>query len=266
MFRSFRVRSARAAVLHASACAALCGSTGCAPRAGFSQVQAIVEQRMQADTEWHAGPPSPATRKRIEQLLSVKMSAEHAVQIALLQSRELQAAFSELEIARAALQTASLPPNPELEGRIGFSDEERPEYGFALTEHLSQLLYLPYRDGVAQAELEAERMRAAGAAIDLVFAVRRAFYEYQAGEQLLELWRTVLEAGEASYTIAERLAAAGNITRLELDSEQAFREEARVSVAAAEVNAVNLREELNRLIGVSGSAGARTWRRCATTG
>jgi outer membrane protein, heavy metal efflux system len=257
MFRPCCSRSARAAAACAPALAALWAAlSGCAAQSGFADVKTLVKERVHADARWYGQGERAHAQRGVERLLAAPLSATQAVQIAIWNSYELQAAFDELGIARAALEAATLPPNPELEGRILFIDDERPKLGFALIESLSELLFLPYRSDVAEADLAAERVRAAGAAVDLAFAVRRAFYDYQAAEQTLDLWRTVLEASDVSFAFAERLATAGNITRLDLDSERAFREEARVSVDGAEVNAGNQREALNQLLGLGGRAAA----------
>ena len=53
-------------------------------------------------------------KARVDQLLKKPLSADSAVQIALLNNRGLQAAFNELGIAEAQMVIASLPPNPRL--------------------------------------------------------------------------------------------------------------------------------------------------------
>ena len=114
------------------------------------------------------------------------------------------------------------------------------------------------RRGAARAELEATRLRAASAALDLAHDTRVAFYDYQAAEQILGLARTGLEAVAASHDIAQRLHEAGNITDLALASERALYEEARLAVADAELAALEQRERLAVLMGL---ADARTdWR------
>jgi cobalt-zinc-cadmium efflux system outer membrane protein len=72
---------------------------------------------------------------------------------------------------------------------------------------------------------------------------------------MLEVRRTTLAAYEASFDFARRLRAAGNNTRLRVANEQAIYEEAKLAVVAAEEQVVALREELNGLMGLFGTAG-----------
>ena len=58
-----------------------------------------------------------SAKARVDQLLKKPLTADSAVQIALLSNRGLQAAFNELGIAEAQMVAASLPPNP----RFGIS-------------------------------------------------------------------------------------------------------------------------------------------------
>ena len=235
--------------------AMLLGASACVPKAaGFGSVRHIVRERANAEVHWRHGEGVADPEERVRQILSRPMTAEEAVQVALLNSPELQAAFEEVGIARAALVGATLPPNPEVEARVGFiQNGGSPELGFAATQNLTSLIFLPMRRGAADAELEAARLRAAGTSLELAFTVRIAFYEYQAAEQVLELQRTVFEATVASWELAQRLHEAGNITDLDFANERAFYEEARLAVANAEVEALNRREVVNRLMGLSGA-------------
>jgi outer membrane protein TolC len=233
---------------------------GCVPRdGGFHTVRDLAGDRTGADLSWHAAEDDGRAGDRVAELLRQPLGPDQAVQVALLNSPDLQAAFEEIGIARAALVGASLPPNLEVHGDLGFvSGQDRPEIGFAATANLTRLIFLPLRRAAAAAALEAEKVRAAARSLELVYQVRSAFFDYQAAEQLLEVTRTVLEAGAASYVIAQRLHEAGNITNLDLANERAFYEEGRIAVANAEVTALDRREDLNVLLGLSG--GDTSWR------
>jgi len=245
----------RACMQRFIAAAVLLGTAGCDARdAGFGSVRHLVRERANAEVHWRHGEAVADPEERVRQILSRPMSAEEAVQVALLNSPELQAAFEEVGIARASLVGATLPSNPEVEARVGFlQNGGSPELGFAATQNLTSLMFLPMRRGAADAELEAARLRAAGTSLELAFTVRIAFYDYQAAEQLLDLQRTVFDATAASWELAQRLHEAGNITDLDFANERAFYEEARIAVANAEVDALNRREIVNRLMGLSGA-------------
>ena len=225
--------------------------SACAARdAGFQSVQVLLKERAGLDARWQFldGPPD----ERVAEMLSQPVGPEEAVRIALLNNHDLQASFEELGIARALLLDAGLPPNLELDFERSKVPGERSEFSFAATTDLSRLLFLPMHRGVASAQLDAVRFQTVGTVLGFAHAVRTAFYDYQAAEQLLELDQTVLAAAAASYDVAQRLREAGNIAALELANERAFYEESRGQVALAEGVAFSRREELNALMGLSG--------------
>lgn len=225
----------------------------CGPRnTGLGPVQVLLDQRSGNDAYWRLSDGDAAAQVRVAELLSRPLGPEEAVEAALLNNADLQAVFEELEIARSQLVGAGLPPNLHLHTEFYSSDERLPSRGIAAMAGISDLLFLPQRRGVAAAGLEASRIQTAGTVLDFTYLVRNVFYDYQAAEQLLELAETVLEAAAASYDVAWRLREAGNITALDLANERAFHEEARIEVALAEAAALQRREELNALMGLTG--------------
>ncbi|HYJ10849.1 MAG TPA: TolC family protein, partial [Polyangiaceae bacterium] len=133
-----------------------------------------------------------------------------------------------------------------------------PALDFSLTEDVSELIFLPLRVGVANAELDAAKLEVAGTAMDLVFQVRSAFYRHLADLQIVELRGTVLKALEASATTAKALHDAGNITDLDVANEQVLYDEARVNLASAQTNIAASRQQLSSLLGLWGPSDA--WR------
>lgn len=225
----------------------------CAARnTGFGPVQVLLEQRSGLDAHWRFRDGNAAADRRIAELLGRPLGPEESVEVALLNNADLQAAFEELEIARSELIGASLPPNIHFQSEFLSVEEHPPERGFAAMTGLSDLLFLPLRRGAARADMDATRIRTAGTVLDFTFLVRKAFYDYQAAEQLLELAETVVEATAASYEVARQLHEAGNITALDLANERVFYEEARIKAALAEAAMFHRREELNALMGLTG--------------
>jgi cobalt-zinc-cadmium efflux system outer membrane protein len=125
-----------------------------------------------------------------------------------------------------------------------------PDMEFSLSQDLSELIFLPLRSGAAQAEFASVKLEVAGTAMDLILDVRKAFYNYLADQQILELRRTVLEALEASASAAQEIHRAGNMSDLDLANQQVLYEEARVSFSSAATALATARERLNALLGV----------------
>lgn len=205
--------------------------------AGYGDVKQVVRERTGLDVRWRAmdgegGKSADETRA----LLAQPLTEESAVRLALLNNRDLQAAFEELGVARARLVSAVALPNPELEGRIGFARGSRPDLMISVTESVSDLLWLPMRDGAARAELDAAKLTVAGRVLDFVYAVKVAFHEREAAERIALLTATTHEAAEASYEAAARLHEAGNIPDLDFMNQQALREETTTAAEEARLD------------------------------
>src|SRR5262249_24445200 len=91
----------------------LSGCTLFAPDAGIGVVTTIAQQELNKDAAAIRSPEeADAASARVGRLLARPLTADAAVQIALLNNRGLQAAYDELAIADAERVGQSLPPNP----------------------------------------------------------------------------------------------------------------------------------------------------------
>jgi cobalt-zinc-cadmium efflux system outer membrane protein len=236
---------------------------GCAnvPRdAGFTNVATLVAERTGKRVHWNQGTPSDrAVQSTVLSMLQKELTGDEAVQIALLNNRNLQATYEDLMVAQADLVSAGLLRNPVFDAEIRF-----PEGGdgvgveMALVQDFIDIFYIPLRKRLAAAEFEAAKVRVAGQVMELAGEVRAAFYTLQASQQTLEMRRQVLAATEATYDVARRLREAGNITELDLFNERALHEQSRLDARAAEAQVTQDRERLNRLMGLWGPA-ASSW-------
>lgn len=231
--------------------------SGCvSENSAFQDVNKVVARRTGHAVHWSHLSGENEAQKATQDALSRPLTAETAVKVALLNSAELQAAFEAVGVARGDLVSAWRLPNPTAEAAVRFHDEGSPALDFSLTEDLSELIFLPLRVGVANAELDAAKLEVAGKAMDLVFQVRSAFYRHLADQQIVELRGTVLKALEASATTAKALHDAGNITDLDLANEQVLHDEARVNLASAQTNISASRQQLSSLLGLWGRSDA----------
>jgi outer membrane protein, heavy metal efflux system len=237
--------------------------SGCATfdqRAGFSDVRDVVEARSGKRVAWTLGTELDAEAAAdVRRLLAGPLTADAAIQVALLNNRELQAVYAELGVAQADLVQAGLLANPVFDGTVFF-----PLAGGPATLDLSvavgflDIFYRPLRRRVAAARFEEAKLQVTGAVLDFAAAVRAAYYRYQADEQRLELLETIVQALAVAFDVTERLYAAGNITDLDRARERALLEEERVQLRAAEVTARQSRARLNTLMGLWGEE--TTWR------
>jgi outer membrane protein, heavy metal efflux system len=251
------VGRARWARRSGSVCALLLLASGCATfdqRAGFSEVRGVVEERSGKRVVWNLGTELDAeAAEDVRRLLAGTLSADEAIQVALLNNRELQAVYAELGVAQADVVQAGLLANPVFDGAVFF-----PVAGGPATLDLSvavgflDVFYRPLRRRVATARFEEAKLQVTGAVLDFAAAVRAAYYRHQADEQRLELLETIVQALTVSFDVTERLYAAGNITDLDRARERALLEEERVQLRAAEVTARQSRAHLNSLMGLWG--------------
>lgn len=190
---------------------------------------------------------------RLAQLLDTPIGPDEAVTITLLGSPEVRAALAELGIARAAVLTASTPPNPELdtEMRFGGAGDEVEAH---VVIDLSQLIVLPLRRAAADSELQAAELEAADRILMLTFEARRAVIDAQRAEARRAVMAEAVEVTRAAWRTASELYEAGNVARLAPATEEAMHQEARLMLARAELEALEAREAAVVAMGLSGAA------------
>ena len=230
---------------------------GCAsaPRdAGFGDVRGLVAERTGRRVVWNQGTAEDGeARRAVADLLRDELTSGEAIQIALLNNAALQATYEDLGVAQAALVQAGLLRNPIFDAEVRFVEGGGGTgLELAIVQDFLDLFHIGLRQRLAEAALEAARLRVAGEVIDLAGRVRAAFYDAQAAGQLVEMRQTVLAAAEASHDLARRLREAGNVTELDLQNERAAYEQAKVDLAAAEAEATDRRERLTAMMGLWG--------------
>lgn len=236
------------------ACALFFG--GCATmvqNAGFSEVSAVVQERKAMNIFWNNGTDlDKQAAEKVRSLLQSELNVDEAVQIALLNNRELQATYAELGIAQADLVQAGLLKNPIFDAAILYSMAHGgpPDLEMSVVMNFLDIFYMPLRKRVAAARFEEAKLRVTGAVLDLAGQVKREFYGHLANEQMVELRRSILHGLTIAFEVARRMHDSGNISDLDLNRERAQMEGARLQLAAAEMATRQSREELNTLMGL----------------
>lgn len=222
---------------------------------GFPEVSSLFEGRSGLKMFWHNGTDlDRQAMEKLDGLLKNKLSADDAVQVALLNNRELQAAYADLGVAQADLVQAGLLSNPIFDAAVQWPvpGGGRPDLELAVVMNFLDILYLPMRKRVAAARFEETKTRVSGRVLDFAGRVRSAFYAHQANQQMLELRQTVVQSLAASFDVSRRLFEAGNINDLEFARERTAFEAGKLALRSAEVAARQSREELNILMGLWG--------------
>ena len=227
-----------------------CASTG--PDGGFGDVSLAVSSRTGAETKWvRSDEDARAVRDRVRALLSKALSADDAVQIALLNNPGLQASYAELGVAGGDLVSAGLLPNPRLSYlRARHADEFKIET--ILSFNILSLLTMPMALQAQKQRFEQAKLQAADEALRVAAETRKVYWRALAAQQSARYVEDVKSAAETSAELARRMAAAGNFSKLDRMREQAFYADATAQLARARQQSVAERERLVRLMGLWG--------------
>src|SRR5213080_725086 len=227
---------------------------GCAhvdPNPAFRELANTVHLRTGKRVQWNRGTAEDAqAQAAVSSLLSRPLTAESAVQIALLNNHTLQATYEELGIAQADLVEAGLLRNPIFTFERRFPGQAAE---IDLLKEFIDIVLLPLRKRIAAAQFQAAKMRVGHEVLDLAAEVRAAFYEHQGDQQLVDLRKSVADATERAAETALKMNEAGNLRDLDLASEQASHAQAKIELAKAQSEAVQTREKLNKLMGAFGA-------------
>jgi len=236
---------------------------GCAsvdPQPAFLDVQRSVRERTGLRTEWARDAAAAASiRDAVSGLLKAEMTAEQAVQVALLNNPKLQATFEEVGISQADLAQAARLQNPHVAGFVRFpSDGPGRNTELSFLQNVFDLFVAPLRKKVAAGELERTKARVADDVLVLAAETKTAYYTVQARQQLVKRLRMILDITQTAEDFAHRQYEAGTIGQLALEGQIALNRQAKVDVAVAEAEVRADRERLNRLLGLWGPE--TTWR------
>jgi len=218
-------------------------------------LQSTIRQRTGKQVEWQKDvEASDQIREAICALLQRTLTADTAVQIALLNNRELQATFEEIGIAHADLIEAGLLKNPIFAGNARFPNRSPSgtNIEMSIAQEFFDLLVIPLRKKVAAAQLTKTKLRVGDAILKLAAEVKTVFYELQAEQQVLGRLKAINETDATAVELAQRQHEAGNINDLDLANQQATYSQSKLDIAETSASIRAGREKLNRLMGTWG--------------
>jgi cobalt-zinc-cadmium efflux system outer membrane protein len=243
---ALRALSGAVVLLALSACASV------APRQQLPAVEQQVGARLDQKVSWNQGREEDRQAEAmVRRLLAEPLSADAAVQIALLNNRRLQATYERLGIAQADLVQAGLLDNPSLSAQHLFGDEGD-LFEVAVMQPFLEVFTLSARKKIGAAEATRASLEVAHEVTDLAARVRETYFALLADSQALELFRHATVASEAAADLAARQYAAGTLSKREQTVQQAFYAQTIVEAARAEAQLAADREKLNRLLGLYG--------------
>ena len=239
-------KPSRIAVI-AAACALFAGCATFSPDGGMNAVSAMTKER--------TGQALPSVTQAhpvvLAELLAKPLTADDAVQIALLNNKGLHASLAELGVAEADLVQAGRMRNPGFHfSRLRGGDDVEIERGILFD--LPGLLTIPIRSNIEQRHFEQAKLQAASQAVRLAAETRKAYFNAIAAQQAAAYAEQISIAAQASAELAQRMAKVGNWNKLDQAREQVFHAEATAQIARARHSATAAREQLTRLMGLWG--------------
>ncbi|MCC8948966.1 TolC family protein [Bradyrhizobium sp. Arg62] len=232
------------------ATSALAGCASFSPDTGMGVVSEVTEQAIGKDVAFVRSVDEAATvDATVKRLLARNLTADAAVQVALLNNKKLQAAYNELALAETDYVADSLPPNPTFSvSRItgnGASEVERQVVGDILA-----LATLPARSEIARERFRQAQLKAALATLRLAAEVRRSHVAAVAANEMVALLTDAKASAESTAQLAKKLGETGGMNKLDQAREQVFYAEITADLASARQNAASSRERLARLLGL----------------
>ena len=198
--------------------ASMLALTGCVsldPEGAFDSVAADVSLRTGTEVSWSPySQEGSAISASVRGYLARELTPRSAVQVALLNNREMQSLYTDIGIAQAAVVQAATYKNPVVDGAVTWFNDAggTPNVAFGVAWGFIDLLYVPMRRSIAESELEEAKLRVAGAVVEHAANTQAAYFDLVAAQQEVTLFSRIVRSSQAVVTAAKSLRRAGNIT------------------------------------------------------
>ena len=240
---------------HAAIFVAMLALAGCktfSPDGGMTPVAELAGETLRKDVvAIRTESVAVAAYADVQRLLARPLTADAAVQVALLNNRGLQAAYNQLGIAEARMIGASLPPNPgfsieRLSGPVEIEIEKR------IVANILALATLPARAEIAADRFRQAQLAAAEETLRVAAETRRSYYRAVAATEVANFLGEAQSAAQTAAQLARRLGESGALNKLDQAREQVFYADITTQVATVRQRALSERERLTRLMGLWG--------------
>ncbi len=218
-------------------CASFSPDGGMTPVATFADItlgKDVAVLRTEADTQ--------AARGEVERLLKRPLTADAAVQIALLNNRGLQAAYNELGLAEAGMTIAL--------SRMAGSGEIEIER--KIVANILSLATLPARAEIASQRFRQAQLQAMAETMRTAAEARRAYVRAAGARAKAAILEQAQTASGTALQLAKRMGESGAMNKLDQAREQVFHADIAGQLAAARRAVDTDREQLVRALGLWG--------------
>jgi outer membrane protein TolC len=217
---------------------------------GFGSVAQETRMHLGKEVRWaRTAQEQVKSDGQVAELLRQPLSAEDAVQIALLNNRSLQASFDELGVSEADLVQSGRLPNPRFTlrhagGAAQYDIEE------TLSFNVLSMLTAPYAHEIEKRRFAQVQNAVLIAVVQLANDTRQAYFAAVAARESMHYQEQVKTAADAGAELARRMVAAGNWNLLDQAREQSFYTDAAQRLTRARLADAFAREKLLRLMGL----------------
>lgn len=218
----------------------------------FDTVNHEVGARTNRAVIWQRDDKSKARANYLaRQLLSERLSANRAIQLAFLRNPSVQASLSDIGIAEADVAQAGRMKNPivsiERLAGGGIIEIER-----TVLFSLMSLFTIPARSAIAQDKAEKARYDAALAIMKVAADVERSWIEAVTATERVGLMERIAESAKAAEELGNRMAEAGSMKEIDLAKIKARRAETAGQLGKVRITVKMTREKLIRAMGIWG--------------
>lgn len=229
-------------------------ATGCSkiPPIDDGLVTYTVSERIDSQTEWRQGYcQDEQVQTFIQCAVANELTADSAIQIALLNNPKIQAIFEEIGIARVDLVEAGLISNPSfsIDVRYPHIKNLHTNIEYLITSSLLDIFLIPLRTRLAATEFEQTKLKVSHEILNLAFDVRETYYELVCEKKKIEYIQSVVELTSINSEIVSKQINIGNVNTLEFQLSQSRLLEAELELAKSQAEIIRLSEKLNRFLG-----------------
>jgi len=233
---------------------ALVGVAGCAtvnPKPDYDrvsrQIEAAAGYRVTVDPEGDA-----AARQRVSEILADGLTAQEAVQLALLNNPRLQAGFLRIGIGRAAVVQSELFSNPSLALSLRFPDEGGlANVGVSLAQNIAELWQIRPRVRAAERDLDQTILTLAREASIAALDAHSAYVRAVQTDRQLEIAQENLAIAQQLVELAVARREAGSGTEVDVNLARAERVALNVTSRLSLVSAVEAKTNLAKVLGLT---------------
>lgn len=230
----------------------LAGCTTFSKDGGMEDIAAMTKERTgQTPQRIKTDSERTALDKMVRDLLAQPLTADSAVQIALINNKGLQAQLAELGVAESDLVQAGRMRNPGFSfSRLRNGGGNDVEIDRSIMFDLVGLLTMPLRMNIEGRRFEQAKLQAAADAVKLAADTRRAYFHALAAQQTAQFMEQARTAAEAGAELGQRMQRVGNWNKLNAAREQIFYADATAQLARSRQIAISTREQLTRMLGL----------------